>query len=262
MEYDHKNCADPSVGVLDSAPEETKRLWTVHGHPHSQRYINPDLRSLTALIEYNATTFPKATAFIYPASQDIDSYRTIPWAKFHKFTTLLARIYGQSLRTEILEAKRIRKQPTVALLGRGTTFEYFATQIALLKLNLRVLLLADGNPAPIIQGLLLKCHAVTVLVDTKHVKFDSNGVRKILMLKRNLDSEDYLEKTADVELETLRFEDGADPWERHTFTLHSSGSTGPPKAITHTNRSLMLGTRIYRLFSRFHIDNWFLLFPL
>ena len=262
MDLLHRYCADPSVGVSESAPDETKRLWMLHGHPHSQRYVNPESRSLTALVEYNATMFPSTTAFVYPESRETTSYVPITWERFHEITNVLAVRYSRELREEITDAMQHQKQPTVALLGRGNTFEYFATQIALIKLNLRVLLLADGNPASIIQGLLFQCSALTIVVDAKQARLDFSEVRKVAMLEGFLDYKDHLENPTDNVLKNLRFEDGTDPWERHVFTLHSSGSTGLPKHIVHTNRSLILGARTYRLFSEFHIDNWFLLFPL
>ena len=262
MDPMHSNCADPSVGVSESGPAETKRLWILHGHPQSQVYVNPELRSLTALVEYNAITFAQTTAYVYPISRETTSYELITWSRFHAITTLLAAQYGQILRTEILEAMVSQKQPTIALLGRGMTFEYYATQIALLKLNVRVLLLADGNPAPVIHGLLSRCGAVATVVDAKHAKFDPSGARKVLMLEKSLNSNDLQEQVTSDVLRSLRYEDGADPWERHTFVLHSSGSTGLPKPIIHTNRSLILNTKTYRMFYTFHIDNWFLLFPL
>ncbi|KAL8745874.1 MAG: hypothetical protein Q9184_007823 [Pyrenodesmia sp. 2 TL-2023] len=61
---------------------------------------------------------------------------------------------------------------------------------------------------------------------------------------------------------TLRFEDKLDPWTRPSIIIHSSGSTGMPKPIIHTNRSLLLIARMYRLFPTYHIQNWYLLFIL
>ena len=53
---------------------------------------------------------------------------------------------AHSLREEVEDAIRTRRQPTVALLGGGNSVEYFCTQIDLMKLGVRVLLLAESNP--------------------------------------------------------------------------------------------------------------------
>lgn len=75
----------------------------------------------------------------------------------------------------------------------------------------------------------------------------------------SLESEEENEESASL---PLAFLDGEDPWECHTFIVHSSGSTGLPKPITHTNRSMMMIAQMHRLFPDFHIENWFLLSPL
>lgn len=177
------------------------------------------------------------------------------------YTNILAQRYGQALRSELLEANKSCKQPTVALLGVGVTFDYWAAQFALIKLKVRILLLAERNTVEVFRSLLSRCQAVAVVIDAKNEAVDTSGVRKIPLIT-NLP---YLNGRSDNqygEVEDLRFEDKSDPWKRNVLILHSSGSTGPPKAIVHTNRSLMTPIRLHRLFSEFHSENLLLLFPL
>ena len=246
--------------VSADASEKTKELWWLHGHPHSARYSNPKLNTLGVLVKHNAEDFHDRVAFMYPASDKADTvYLPVTWNQFHRITDRLAMKYGHLLRKEIADGRSNLDQPTIALLGGGTTLEYFSTQIALQKLNLRVLLLADRSLSDVVQTLIATCHAVAVVYDLRNADVVLNGVRKVPMIERLVFHDDGV---LEDKIGQLRFEDNCDPWERHAFVLHSSGSTGPPKAIVHTNRSMMLIARMYRLFPDFHIENWFLLFPL
>ncbi|MCJ1404104.1 hypothetical protein MMC11_007329 [Xylographa trunciseda] len=254
------SCSDPSVMVSDDAAKKTKELWYLHGHPHSTRYSNPKLSTLGALVKHNGQVFHDQVAFMYPVSNKSDTtYIPVAWNQFHQVTNRLAMNYGHLLQSEITKGRSNLNQPTVALLGGGTTLEYFCTQIALQKLNLRVLLLADRSPIDVIRTLLVKCQVVVIIYDLRNAELVSKSVRGVPMIKMSLLLDDPVPEN---EIEGLRFDDNLDPWERHSFILHSSGSTGPPKAIVHTNRSMMLIARMYRLFPDFHIENWFLLFPL
>ncbi|MCJ1385827.1 hypothetical protein MMC17_008951 [Xylographa soralifera] len=246
--------------VSADAPEQTKELWWLHGHPHSARYSNPKLNTLGALVKHAADVFHDVVAFMYPASSKSDTeYLPVTWNQFHQVTDRLAVKYGHLFQNEITAALSNSKQPTVALLGGGTTLDYFCTQIALQKLNFRVLLLADRSPGDVIQTMLVKCQALAIIHDLRNAKVASNFIRKVPMIELSLQLDVVVPQN---EVDVLQFEDNCDPWERHSFVLHSSGSTGPPKAIVHTNRSMLLIARMYRLFPDFHVENWFLLFPL
>ena len=96
-----------------------------------------------------------------------------------------------------------------------------------------------------------------VITDVKNAKIEMQQVRKIKMVE----SLPRGSTVSPLEVDSLRFQDFGDLWERHTIVIHSSDSTGLPKPIIHTNRSMMLIARMYRLFQDFEVKNWFLLFP-
>lgn len=252
-------CSDPTVVPSENAPHRMKELWWLHGHPHSKRYSDPKLVSVPSLIRRNGAIYRGKKAFLYPSSAEPSTpYNFMTWDEFDRVTEMLALFYSRELRKELDEANTTRVQPTIALLGAGRTLEYWCTQMALQKLGVRVLLLAESNPLDALHHLLESCHALTVITDSKNKKSDTNGVRKLDMIES-------LPDVLDPGLEEVgftRFHDFGEIWERHTFIIHSSGSTGMPKPIIHTNRSMMLIARMYRLFPEFEVENWFLLFPL
>lgn len=253
--------SDPSVAVNENTPEETKQLWRLNGHPHVERYSDPKLNTLAALLEHTASDRPDNIAFMYPASDSTDVYNSFTWKQFHEYTNVLAHRYGQALRSELLDANKNHTQPTVALLGVGVTFDYWATLFALIRLNVRVLFLAERNTVEVFRRLLSSCRAVAVIVDAKNGAVETSGVRKIPLIMSLSHPNDQVDQQKG-EREDLCFEDDKDPWERHVLILHSSGSTGPPKAIVHTNRSIMTHLRLHRLYPEFHSENMLLLFPM
>jgi len=250
-------CSDPSVVPPVGGPETNRALWWLHGHPHSKRYSNPSLTSLAALVRYDGFTYPGKPGFLYPVGPE-SLYEAMTWDEFDRITESLAARYAQNLREELEDANTTRRQPTVALLGGGNSVEYFCTQLSLMKLGLRVLLLAESNPANALRHLLDSCDVSVVIIDTKNARVEMQQVRKIKMIESLPKGQDVCPSQVDY----LRFQDFGDVWEQHTFIIHSSGSTGLPKPIIHTNRSMMLIARMYRLFPDFEIKNWFLLFPL
>jgi acyl-CoA synthetase (AMP-forming)/AMP-acid ligase II len=252
-------CSDSSVVVSDRASRRTKELWWLHGHPHSKRYSNPALNSLSALIRHDGIVFKGQKAFLYPLSaESTTQYGMMTWDEFDNTTEILALFYAHQLSKELKEANASQKQPTVALLGGGKTLEYFCTELALQKLGIRVLLLAESNAQNALNHLLETCNALAIITDSRAASADTNGVRKIDMIE-TLPISSRLERS---KVDAVKFQDFGDVWERPTFIIHSSGSTGMPKPIIHTNRSMMLIARMYRLFQEFEVENWFLLFPL
>jgi acyl-CoA synthetase (AMP-forming)/AMP-acid ligase II len=252
-------CSDSSVIPSDTASSRTKELWWLHGHPHSKRYSNPKLVSLAALVRHDGKVYRGRNAFLYPASSEAKTpYKSMTWNEFDSVTETIALSYAYQLRKELDEANVTQKQPTIALLGGGKTLEYFCTQLALQKLGVRVLLLAESNTLNALHYLLESCHALAVITDSKDSSTDTMGIRRLNMIEGFPQSPDSIY----ADLDAVKFQDSGDVWERHSFIIHSSGSTGMPKPIIHTNRSMMLIARMYRLFQEFDIENWFLLFPL
>lgn len=248
----------PQVWPSEEAPEKTKRLWQLHGCAHSKKYRNPDITSFGALLRHKALELGDQTAFLYPASSvDDPEYKSISWGDFDAYTSALAEKYAARLESILTSSRLTREQPTVALMGRGYTMEYWATQMALQKLNLRVLLLAENLSVPALDHLLEVTKSKVLIVDG-NLETPIRHKSIIPMAESPI-----LQRTShEQRYEALAFEDGKDPWERHSFIIHSSGSTGLPKPVYHTNRSLMLTARMYRLFPDLHIENWLLLFPL
>jgi acyl-CoA synthetase (AMP-forming)/AMP-acid ligase II len=252
-------CSDPSVVPAENASRRTKELWWLHGHPHSKRYSDPKLVSLAALVRHDGHVYRGRKAFLYPASSEVKTpYKSMTWDQFDSVTETVALSYAYQLRNELGEANISQKQPTIALLGGGKTLEYFCTQLALQKLGVRVLLLAESNALNALHHLLESCHALAVITDSKNSSTDTMGIRKLDMFDGFPQSSDSIY----ADLDAVKFQDYGNVWERHSFIIHSSGSTGMPKPIIHTNRSMMLIARMYRLFQGFDVENWFLLFPL
>jgi acyl-CoA synthetase (AMP-forming)/AMP-acid ligase II len=252
-------CSDPSVVVSGKASKRTKERWWLHGHPHSKRYSDPKLVSLGALIRHDGAVYKGQKALLYPVSAEATTpYKSMTWDEFDRITETIALSYAKQLRKELTEANSLQKQPTIALLGAGKTIEYFCTELALQKLGVRVLLLAESNALSALHYLLENCQALAAITDSKNAGANTNGVRRLDMIEilpRN-------PNTRYSEVDAVKFHDFGDIWERHSFIIHSSGSTGMPKPIVHTNRSMMLIARMYRLFQEFDVNNWFLLFPL
>jgi acyl-CoA synthetase (AMP-forming)/AMP-acid ligase II len=255
MEGINGNSEAPPVWLSPSASAKTKELWFLHGHPQSKRFSNPELTSLASLIRHNAKQVGSDIAFFYPTSAgDKTGFSSITWVEFDRCTNILASRYSKTLHDILVRANATIQQPCVALWGAGHTIEYFATQMALAKLNVKVLLLADSAPVTTVTHLLNVTKAELIIADQQHERFYNQTL--VIPMEQSLPFE------SEPPLDTVVFHDGKDPWERPAFIIHSSGSTGLPKPITHTNRSLMQIARMYRLFPEFHVENWLLLFPL
>lgn len=218
------------------------------------RYDNPNLSSLPALVSYNASKRPHDIAFLHPVGE---SFTKTSWKDFDCIVGSLAASYSQAFEQQIIDGMRHSRQPTVALLGSGHTFDYFATQLALLKLGLRVILLSPGNAIVARDHLLQTCDAVGLVVQS-NLLANSGDVEMpvVIMLAAPTPLTSNERNTAFPRFEPV------DVWNSHSLIIHSSGTTGLPKPIIHTHRSLMLIARMYRLFPDFAINNWYLAFPL
>lgn len=251
---------DSKNTVSEGAPPDTKELWQRHDAVSSDKYPDPKLNSLSALIEYAAQRYSSGTAFYFPLTKELDTkFDSVSWDQFHRITNTIAVQYAKIIQKLLAEANETKMQPTVALLGHGDTIQYYITQMALHKLNLRVLLLAQNNYASAMRSLLQRCKVSVLFVEEgSEVPFLAKDVLHVDMIMNSLNFRD----TPISDEKISRFEDDQDPWERPTFIIHSSGSTGPQKPIAHTNRSILTASRMYRLYPNFHIHCWLLQFPL
>ncbi|KAK5685624.1 putative NRPS-like protein biosynthetic cluster [Elasticomyces elasticus] len=241
--------------VLPSKESDARlrELWYEHGHPWSEKYEDPTLTTVTSLLGYNARTRPDDIGFLHPEGT---SFIPVSWRDVETIVHTLAFSYSQLFRTQIDAGNATEHQPTIALLGSGHTYGYFVTQLALLHLGLRVLLLSPSNADVARDHLLTTCDAVGVVVQAEL----EAGLQQIhlpviamLPLPSPLDG---------IPVHDILGFEFSDPWNSHSLIIHSSGTTGFPKPIYHSHRSMMLIARMYRLLPEFEINNWYLLFPL
>ncbi|KAL8786627.1 MAG: hypothetical protein Q9213_002656 [Squamulea squamosa] len=245
---------DPEIYRSTDASEATKKPGLLNGRPYSDGYSDPSVNSIPALVEYAAETYKQDTAFIYPLRVKEDSYGSISWEEFHRITDVVASIYSEHLRVEMANANSTRIQPTVLLLGRGTGIEFYITLVGLQKINIRILLVSSTLSPESMQVLYDRCEAVAVIVDEEYFPTPLSVARKIPLME-----DPFNAPKSTTSITVTRFEDGLDPFNRHSIIVHSSGSTGVPKPIIHTNRSLLMA-KTYSLLPSYHIQNWYLLF--
>lgn len=171
-------------------------------------------------------------------------------------TEYAAAHYSRAFQSQIETGTSSGTQPTIGLLGTGHTLRYWVSQIALLKLGVRLLLLSDKNADVARDHLLESCSAVGIVVEQNYVVSVQHFQMPVIPFAP-------VSLVWDPKPVTLvaRFESD-DVWNQQAMIIHSSGSTGLPKPIVHTNRSMMLIARMYRLFQSFIIENWYLCFPL
>lgn len=217
------------------------------------RYSNPELTSLSSLVEYNSRVRGEEVAYLVPRD---DTFAPITWKQFDHLTNYAAAQYSRAFSHEIATGLSTGTQPTIALLGTGNTFRYWVSEVALLKLGVRILLLSDKNADAARDHLLQTCNAVGIVVEQKYVIAVQELQMPIVPFVP-------VSLTWDPELvsDFVCFKSD-DVWNQQAMIIHSSGSTGLPKPIIHTNRSMMLISRMYRLFQSFIVENWYLCFPL
>ncbi|KAK2062081.1 male sterility protein [Colletotrichum caudatum] len=253
-----RTMADPSVFPSQNADKELTRLWSLHGEPHSTKFSNPSLSSIATLVRHNASTQPLQAAFISPVN---NAFEVFNWSKLHDLCREASAYYFEKLQNEIGDANRARRQPTVALLGTGTSIDYLVTQIALNGLHIRVLLLSDKNSPATRDHLLRACNAVAIVVDKANEASLAEGEARRLPVVNLAGLVGLHESGQQALKDTVAFET-TDEWNLQSMIIHSSGSTGMPKPIIHTNRSLCQIARMYRLLPEYFIENWYLCFPL
>ncbi|KAK1596670.1 male sterility protein [Colletotrichum navitas] len=254
-----RTMVDPSVFPSSNADKELTRLWNLHGEPHSAKFSDPSLSSIAALVQHNAATQPLRAAFISPVD---DSFEVFDWSALQNLCCEASAYYSEKLRNEIGHANGAGQQPTVALLGTGTSIDYLVTQIALNSLHVRVLLLSNKNSPATRDHLLQVCNAVAIVVDkANEASLGGEGEACRLSVVNLASLADLRESRQKVLKDKVAFET-TDEWNLQSMIIHSSGSTGMPKPIIHTNRSLCQIARMYRLLPEYFIENWYLCFPL
>ncbi|KAK1489759.1 male sterility protein [Colletotrichum tamarilloi] len=250
---------DPTVFPALDADEQLKKLWQLHGHPHSSRFSDPKLTSVAALVEHNAATQPSKPAFIHPIG---DSFEVLDWARLNQFYLRASSFYSKQFREEIGAANETGQQPTVALLGVGNSISYLITQFALNRLHLRVLLLSNKNSLATRDHLLRVCNVIAIIIDEANEASLHGESPGQLPLTKLISLDELRENKPEAFEEPCIGFETDDEWTLQSMIIHSSGSTGVPKPIIHTNRSLCQIARMYRLLPEFFIENWYLCFPL
>lgn len=182
------------------------------------------------------------------------------WARLHRLCCQAANHYAIEFRRELDASNETGRQPTVALLGTGSSVDYLITQFALNRLRIRTLLLSNKNAPETTSHLLRACNAVAIVVD-KANEASLRELKECRLPVTGLVGLLELDKMDEFLADPVTFECD-DPWNLQAMIIHSSGSTGVPKPIIHTNRSLCQIGRMYRLLPEYFIENWYLCFPL
>ncbi|KAI7223857.1 male sterility protein [Hortaea werneckii] len=253
LEKTSSRSSNDSVLPSATANKRLKAFWYEHGHPYSDKFADPSLTSLPSLLEYNAKTRANEIGFVYPEE---NTFRKVSWIEFNDLVKALAASYADVFHAQVVAGIANAKQPTVALLGVGHTFQYFATQLALVRLGFRVLLLSPSNAKAARNHLLDACDVVGIVAEEQLLQTVQDLDMPVAKLLSRPTAESFTEEKGVLALVPT------DPWNSHSFVIHSSGTTGLPKPIIHTHRSMMLIARMYRLFPEFYISNWYLAFPL
>ncbi|GAB1735663.1 hypothetical protein NU219Hw_g4232t1 [Hortaea werneckii] len=253
LEKTSSRSSNDSVLPSVTADKRLQALWYEHGHPYSDKFADSSLTSLPSLLEYNAKTRGDEIGFLCPED---NTFRKVSWIEFNNLVRALAASYAKIFHAQLVAGITNAKQPTVALLGVGHTFQYFATQLALVRLGLRVLLLSPSNAATARDHLLDACDVVGIVAEEQLLQTVQDLDMPVAKLLSQPTAESFTEGK-----DVLAFAP-TDSWNSHSFVIHSSGTTGLPKPIIHTHRSMMLIARMYRLFPEFYISNWYLAFPL
>jgi acyl-coenzyme A synthetase/AMP-(fatty) acid ligase len=192
-------------------------------------------------------------------------FRKVSFQDLDQLVTKASLWYSRIFSMEITQANEKGVQPTIAMIGVGISFDYYITMLALLRLHIRILLLSNKNPLVAHQHLLGKCDALGCIVDEANA--DIIGQEEGFLQKPvPLVSIDGLQKESstdhgNIDVDNLGFKVD-DEWKLPSVIIHSSGTTGMPKPIVHTNGSVCIIARHYRLYRDFYIENFQMCAPL
>jgi acyl-CoA synthetase (AMP-forming)/AMP-acid ligase II len=190
----------------------------------------------------------------------------VSYSKLDQLVTCAASWYSSVFCNEIAQANEEGAQPTIALIGVGITFDYYITLLALLRLHIRILLLSNKNPLVAHQHLLKECSALGCIVDEANIYVigREEGFRQGPVPLVGLDElHQWSINNSHTGINNAHLGFKVDyEWPLPSVIIHSSGTTGMPKPIVHTNRSLCLIARHYRLYRDFYIQNFQMCAPL
>ncbi|RDW87990.1 hypothetical protein BP6252_00022 [Coleophoma cylindrospora] len=255
---------DPHVFPSPTADEKLLNLWNVNGHMYSSRYTNPEITSLSAIIKLNAKTQPELLAYLYPADDSMREFRKVSFYELDQLVTNASIWYSRIFSKEITQANKDEIQPTIALIGVGITFDYYVTILALLRLHIRILLLSNKNSLVVHQYLLGTCNALGCIVDEANadaISYEEGFHQGPVPLVSVAELQKGCVTNTHTDSDALGFKSD-DEWTLPSVIIHSSGTTGMPKPIVHTNRSLALIARHYRLYQDFYFENFQMCAPL
>ncbi|KAF3763913.1 hypothetical protein M406DRAFT_332357 [Cryphonectria parasitica EP155] len=186
------------------------------------------LQTVDALLRSRATTYPNLPIVSYPKS-GVD-YVDYTYQQLDVFAYRVARHLESSIPTRTTSAQ---KRTTVALLG-PSNLEYLVTLLALFKAGHTVLFLSIRIPPPAIEALIEATGTSFLIADPRYVE-TALAVEKVKPGLRVLDmpTRDVFEFPVSVHVDTQL--DAALDVKVETneivYIIHSSGSTGVPKAI-------------------------------
>ncbi|VUC21837.1 unnamed protein product [Clonostachys rosea] len=191
------------------------------------------LRTVDSLVRRRAAHHPSSHIVSYPSTgiQFVD----YTMQQLDVFAWRVAKYYEKDIPIRVSSSEKPR---VVALLG-PSNLEYLVTLLALTKLGHTALLLSTRIPQPAIESLLSSTGSSVLLSDARYQDMaekvqDSMGTEIFNIVGRSA-FEFPIEAHSDT-----RFDSHLDPaieTNNIAFIIHSSGSTGLPKAIYQTHKS-------------------------
>ncbi|KAI0596609.1 hypothetical protein F4775DRAFT_594114 [Biscogniauxia sp. FL1348] len=224
-------------GVGATAPTQVSR---VNDNSHT-RIQEPEadskLRTVDDLIRKRATTHPHDVIVSYPSSGiDFVDYTT---QQLDVFAYRAAKHYEQFIPVR----KSSGEKPTVVALLGPSNLEYLVTMLALTKLGHTILFLSTRISHTAIESLMTVTGTQHILVDSRyldiagqsvrgdlsHVKVGEIASRSVFEFPVEIYADTRIDYSLDHEIEA----------HNHIYIIHSSGSTGLPKPIYQSQKSVL-----------------------